>query len=553
MVNDTDYTVWRERGVPGLNFAFIGDVTRYHTPLDDFEHLAPSSLQHHASNALSAVRALDRAVFPIEAGGEVTTRGPDAVFFDLAGRKLVTLQVKALRMLAALTLLLALVGVGRGVASGRLRGPRVALGIAAVPATLVAALLLVRLDGGLMALLGAATVSQPAHPGPIITSLVAMTIGGLALACGALGRTMRAAEAGAAVLLLHAFGGLFLSWTVPGAAFLLVFPVLALAIAASLMRMRGNLDARWGRAGVFALGVSAVLWTPLHAGVIDAFGVGNPLVVAVPLLVTGSFALPVMVRSWSWLSPWVAAAGLSLALLAGVFASTRPTHSPERPGRVNLVHIQEGDEPARWQVMGMRTPLGDEVTAVLEAALGIPGRETRTAHIPWSTTSLFAARAQRLDVEMPIFEITQQVATPDGNTLVEGRVRSPRGGDQLVLELGGVQTMRVAGEEVDPVGFAFLAPDPAGQSFALELAPDRKIFVGLYDKRFGLEGPLTSRARSFFAARPVNLVPSHDGDGSLLISRYVLRCDEDGLVTLMESKAEEEQGDDPAVAGDDNE
>jgi hypothetical protein len=49
----------------------------------------------------------------------------------------------------------------------------------------------------------------------------------------------------------------------------------------------------------------------------------------------------------------------------------------------------------------------------------------------------------------------------------------------------------------------------------------------------------------------VNLVPSHDGDGSLLISRYVLRCDMDGQVTLLESRpvAEEENGDDLTVEG----
>src|SRR6185295_2430786 len=55
--NDTDLTVFKGRGeLSGLNFAFIGEPSRYHTPADNFANASPASLQHHGDNALAAVR-----------------------------------------------------------------------------------------------------------------------------------------------------------------------------------------------------------------------------------------------------------------------------------------------------------------------------------------------------------------------------------------------------------------------------------------------------------------------------------------------------------------
>ena len=59
--NDTDLSVFRPLGLPGLDFAFVGDAGRYHTPLDDLAHLDRDSLQHQGENALAAVRALAAA------------------------------------------------------------------------------------------------------------------------------------------------------------------------------------------------------------------------------------------------------------------------------------------------------------------------------------------------------------------------------------------------------------------------------------------------------------------------------------------------------------
>lgn len=54
--NDTDFTALRDSKLPGLNFAFIEGLTRYHTQLDSVSNVDQRSLQHHGSNALALTR-----------------------------------------------------------------------------------------------------------------------------------------------------------------------------------------------------------------------------------------------------------------------------------------------------------------------------------------------------------------------------------------------------------------------------------------------------------------------------------------------------------------
>jgi hypothetical protein len=87
MPNDTDLTVFKKAGVPGLNFGFIGEAQFYHTASDDPAHLSKQSLQHEGSYALSLARKLG--------GADLTDlRAGDAVYFDLFGTVLVRYPAK---------------------------------------------------------------------------------------------------------------------------------------------------------------------------------------------------------------------------------------------------------------------------------------------------------------------------------------------------------------------------------------------------------------------------------------------------------------------------
>src|SRR3984893_14410864 len=80
--NDTDFTVFKTAAYQGFNFAFIGHVGRYHTPLDRVANASTRSIQHQGDNALAAVSAL---------ANSPTLDPPvaESVFFDGFARTLI--------------------------------------------------------------------------------------------------------------------------------------------------------------------------------------------------------------------------------------------------------------------------------------------------------------------------------------------------------------------------------------------------------------------------------------------------------------------------------
>ncbi|KAK0341489.1 hypothetical protein LTR94_026158 [Friedmanniomyces endolithicus] len=78
MPNGTDFTIAANRGVAGVNLAFIGRPSQYHSPSSTPEALDQGSLQHMGSQALEVADALVRA----EALPKATT---NAVYADVFG------------------------------------------------------------------------------------------------------------------------------------------------------------------------------------------------------------------------------------------------------------------------------------------------------------------------------------------------------------------------------------------------------------------------------------------------------------------------------------
>jgi hypothetical protein len=80
--NDTDLTIFKMAGLPGMNFAYIDGVTQYHTQLDSFENTNADTLQHQGSYALALTRHFGNLNL-------VNIKAPDIVYFDLFGKFLV--------------------------------------------------------------------------------------------------------------------------------------------------------------------------------------------------------------------------------------------------------------------------------------------------------------------------------------------------------------------------------------------------------------------------------------------------------------------------------
>ncbi|CAG9613811.1 hypothetical protein BACCIP111899_03030 [Bacillus rhizoplanae] len=87
MPNDTDFSVFKEAGLKGLNFAFGDGVSHYHTTSDNFQELSLESLQHHGEYMLHLVTHFGNVDL-------TQTHEGNQVFFNILGSNMITYSDK---------------------------------------------------------------------------------------------------------------------------------------------------------------------------------------------------------------------------------------------------------------------------------------------------------------------------------------------------------------------------------------------------------------------------------------------------------------------------
>lgn len=350
MPNDTDFSVFRRAGIPGLNFGAVGESYSYHTPLESPARVTPRALREAGGAAVALVDRLQSV--------DINRRTADTpTYFDLFGRVAVSWSARADAWLSRVTLVLALVALARA-AHGVWRATRWRGLITAVVWTVGGALVAAAAAVGAAALLRAVReVYHPwyAHPLRLVVllALVAAATGWLAARlAGHLPRSVVPPRLGAAAVLptLMCWTGLaaFVVATAPRAAFLWVLPLLALAAPVAI--------AGYGRAAVIAgslasLAIAGSLWVPgllsLVAFVVPLLG-GFPIVVpvwllpAIVLMAAMMVAPPLVALLVAW--PIARPRFLTRALLvstgfAFAWAYQAPAYTAERPLRVSLVSV----------------------------------------------------------------------------------------------------------------------------------------------------------------------------------------------------------------------
>jgi hypothetical protein len=78
MPNDTDFSIFKQAGIAGLNFAFVDNRFDYHTNSDNVENIEEGSIEHHGSYALSLSRHFGNLDLQ-------NTRAGNSVYFNLIG------------------------------------------------------------------------------------------------------------------------------------------------------------------------------------------------------------------------------------------------------------------------------------------------------------------------------------------------------------------------------------------------------------------------------------------------------------------------------------
>ncbi|MGH8495180.1 MAG: M28 family peptidase [Gammaproteobacteria bacterium] len=430
MPNNTDFTVFRREGLVGVNFAFTGGPSRYHTPLDNLDHLSLGSLQHHGDNALAMARSLATNAEPVAVR--------DRVFFDLFGAALVGWPVRWNFAMLASGLIGWIALAVRSARRGQLRPLRLLAACLLMPLLPVAAMVLAI---GLQAALAgtdSAAASWTAQGEMLVFAFMMLAVAVCALSARPAQRWV--GEAALSLSTLSTFALLAIAAVVvaPGTSFLPLLPLIAGVLTGHAWLSR---PATWGgAAAVF----TAMLWYPFAYLSYEALGYdalpGVALLMALALLPLLP-ALAGLARG----APLAAGAALTcLAALAAV-AVARPAFTADVPQSLNLLYVSAGD--------GGRL-FADSVTPDNRPPdlMRIGGFESEPVEsLPWSDRPRLAGRAGPA-IPAPELEILRDTPTAEGRRL-HLQLRSLRDARVLFLVLpmaAKPDAMRVEQEPVAP-------------------------------------------------------------------------------------------------------
>lgn len=526
--NDTDFSVFRDAGKPGFNFAFLRGFSRYHTPEDDLAHLDRGSLQHHGDNVLTLTRALLAA--PLSPEDEAG----DAVWFELLGWLWwypATWAVPLAGLAAALVL--------GAMARAASREPRFFLrysrGLGALLAT---SLLTLGLGVGVARLLYARVDGLAPEHAAAGFGAAGVVLGSVAVGAAVLRKTTGGCGPRAATTAgwsLWALFGALSSTTLPAASHLFVIPTLlagAIALATTSCAASTRIHAMLGPQVL-----AAILWGEALLGLRDVFNLAGVLAVG-PML-----GLWFATSAGHWVEEMRRGANdaeattdtgaskgarrLGFAAFTGtaalvVAAALQPAADAADPQRMSIAYYQAGDT-AQWWVDASFGAVPDSVREA--GKLGAP---SASPHPFLAFTRAATGATKTVGLSPPRVEV---VAVDD--TRVRLRARSQRGAHLIAVMVPPsvpLPRARVDGVDVRPFaladsplfpGFRSVAStsSPAdGVAFDLILgaAPPTSLLV--MDVTFDLPGsaaPLTS-------ARGARGLPSQNGDASVVVSRVSL-------------------------------
>jgi MFS family permease len=481
-----------------MNFAFADGVERYHTSRDDLGHLNPGSVQHHGNQMLSLAKTFGNGELP-------RPKTADGVFFDLPVIGLIVYPEWMSVPLAVVALVLVGMLVWRARAG-------VFVGAAITIAFVVLAAC-------------AAWAAGRIIKGPGLWSgLNALGIVLLVIAVGALCRRIgwrwtkdRGLHVGGLVVL--AIVGVVVSVLAPGVSYLIVWPTIFAAAAALWSHGRGVLD--WLSVAVvllilagFSYGASVVMLGLTGAGAI-ALGV---LTAIIMIILVPQFSNIEEESHWSG-AAWAAGGALVMFGIAAARVHTDADH-PERSGLVYALHVDSTDA---W--LGSSTGLNDEWT---REVIGTPATPPA-----WTfRTNAFGARL--VGKSVPRVQLDAPNATLARDTTINGfrrvvlRVTAPQGSTDLLMRAPGarVATASIDGRIVDTTRYRYKSSDwtmqyyavpDSGAIVALSIPIGSKLDFELVSSKPGL--PVIPGTT--IPSRPANVVPSQDGDVSVVLRRFI--------------------------------
>jgi hypothetical protein len=525
--NNTDFTVFKEAGYQGLNFAYVGNVFAYHTPLDNLANVNPGSLQQQGDNAFSSLIALANT----EAELASPPRG-ESVFFDVLEHWTVRWPARWAIRLALFFDFMLLLQVAWLIWSGRVTRKDLRWGFCGWVFVIVgtgvfgyALLLLIRLAGAIPA-------NSVAHSFPI--EFAFWMLASAVLVNGAGYFVQRAGFWGL-------WCGLWTGWAAlsflvallaNGASYIFVLPsAIATLTALPGTFARENTPARGAAkfAGILPL---IMAWTIGVAPMIllyDGLGIRVlPFIaVFVALLLTPVAPLCDQLRSVKVKGVAFPQLLVALTAIAAFVSVIVPPYSTKAPERVNIDYWKDADSgSSQWIVHPASGRLPDIMRIVA------PFHSIDNGPFPWEHGTAFLSEAPDLKLAAPTFTI-QDSAEDSGRQKYLALLRSERGAPDAIVLFppdSDVRSLHINKQPMEPLSGAVLkyfdkwkvyrcVTMPAeGIQMSFTLPSGKPVELEVVDAtyNFPAEGNFLLRAR------PLTAIPSQEGDITLVSRRVQL-------------------------------
>lgn len=501
--NSTDVNTFvEERDWLFLNFAPIGNETRYHSPGDDLAAIDLATLQHMGDQLLEVGGALASGPTPEK-------RNSDKLFMSIGTRWLLTMSAISPAFLAVLLV------VGMGIDFLRRKRRMEALPVAtAMPLLLLVLLAPVALAWAGLSLVGTLREGQfwRAYQAASELAIYAGVIAaGLALLAGMKRWTLP--QLRRAWWLLFVLIGILFSVFAPGAMVYFLLPPLIFLIGIASRSRQPAAET------VGSLLAAVLLFVTLGA----ALGLVQDLINSGPLwllaLLGGLVLMPwliearPLVEGWRWSR--VAAVALAFAALAWVPAAVAPAYSADRQQQWTLQYVVgAGPDQPLWSVVNDRKPLPDEW-----AGFGA----WRQGTLPFSTRPRWLAPARPVAGLAPARALPVEASATPGGRRVRLRLQA-NGADSIALiapPAAVIAGLGIPGQlrAIDrgakgPYSLTCTGRSCDGQVVELSIGP-RPVVLQVVGTRWALP----AIAAPLVAARPSNARPQYLPDASITIER----------------------------------
>lgn len=512
--NDTDFTVFRQKGMAGLNFAYIEGLPSYHTQLDNLQQIDERSLQHHGTYALALTRHFGNLDLSEIGKG-------NAVYFDLFARMLVHYP-GWLVMPLTIVVLLAFAGLMVvGFRKKRLTFSGVALGFVAFLLSLIASAGIVRLIWAAIFRLRYVSEARPLgetyHSDLYLMSFVILAVAITAAIYQLFRKNVSVENLAVGGLLWWLILMILTTVYAPGASYLFTWPLLF-----SLLPLGVRLFAR-GRKGAFSpsfalllLGAvpGIVLMTPLIYQVFIGLtlkSIGTIMVLVVLALGLLIPHLDLLARPKKWALPGVAAVlGIGLIVAAGLLPSFDAKHP--KPNSI-FYGLNADTGKALWVTMD---PEPDQWTSQFLSASA--QSKTLPDFLPRNADDRFLQdEAPSAQLAAPGVELLED-KTDAGVRRLHLRIRSFRQAPVISIYIDSKAEVLKAWlngrlleesntaaivESKDQWSMRYFAVPPEGLEFTAEIRSSEPVRVRVVDQSYALPQTLHS-----FAPRPDNMIPS---------------------------------------------